>query len=292
MLMSATLGDTSKLEESAQDPDHRPRGLGGALGGAAGPPRLRVPRDPAARDPRLPARPQPRADLHRQLHPARVRRRGAEPDEPAAGLPRGEAVDRPGPARLSASTPPSGKEISGFIRNGIGLHHAGLLPKYRLLVEQLAQQGQLRVICGTDTLGVGVNIPIRTVLFTKLCKFDGENTAILSVRDFKQIGGRAGRKGFDTQGYVVCQAPAHVIENKRLESQVASAPTARRRSSSAVARPSVDMSPGTKSRPSRSLINSEPGAAALALPGHPRHDPEPAAVPRSTSAPGAAATAD
>ena len=114
---------------------------------------------------------------------------------------------------------PFGKEISGYIRNGIGLHHAGLLPKYRLLVEQLAQQGKLRVICGTDTLGVGVNIPIRTVLFTKLCKYDGENTAILSVRDFKQIGGRAGRKGFDTQGYVVSQAPAHVIENKRLETK-------------------------------------------------------------------------
>jgi superfamily II RNA helicase len=118
---------------------------------------------------------------------------------------------------------PYGKEISGFIRNGIGLHHAGLLPKYRLLVEQLAQQGKLRVICGTDTLGVGVNIPIRTVLFTKLCKFDGESTAILSVRDFKQIAGRAGRKGFDTQGYVVCQAPAHVIENKRLEAKSFSA---------------------------------------------------------------------
>ena len=114
---------------------------------------------------------------------------------------------------------PYGKEVSGFIRNGIGVHHAGLLPKYRLLVEQLAQQGKLRVICGTDTLGVGVNIPIRTVLFTKLCKYDGESTAILSVRDFKQISGRAGRKGFDTQGYVVCQAPAHIIENKRLEAK-------------------------------------------------------------------------
>jgi hypothetical protein len=114
---------------------------------------------------------------------------------------------------------PYGKEISGFIRNGIGVHHAGLLPKYRLLVEQLAQQGKLRVICGTDTLGVGVNIPIRTVLFTKLCKYDGESTAILSVRDFKQIAGRAGRKGFDVQGYVVCQAPAHIIENKRLEAK-------------------------------------------------------------------------
>lgn len=116
---------------------------------------------------------------------------------------------------------PYGKEMQRFIRHGIGLHHGGLLPKYRLLVEKLSRLGLLRVISGTDTLGVGVNIPIRTVLFTKLCKFDGEKVRILSVRDFKQIAGRAGRKGFDTQGYVVAQAPEHVIENKRLDRQVA-----------------------------------------------------------------------
>jgi len=112
---------------------------------------------------------------------------------------------------------PYGRDVQRFLRHGIGVHHAGLLPKYRLLVEQLAQQGLLKVICGTDTLGVGVNIPIRTALFTKLCKFDGEKVSILSVRDFKQISGRAGRKGFDDLGSVVCQAPEHVIENKRLE---------------------------------------------------------------------------
>ncbi len=106
-----------------------------------------------------------------------------------------------------------GKEMRRFLSFGIGVHHAGLLPKYRLLVEQLAQQGLLRVICGTDTLGVGVNIPIRTVLFRKLCKFDGKEMTILSVRDFKQIAGRAGRKGFDDAGTVVCQAPEHVVEN-------------------------------------------------------------------------------
>ncbi len=102
-----------------------------------------------------------------------------------------------------------------FLRHGIGLHHAGLLPKYRLLVEQLAQQGLLRVICGTDTLGVGVNVPIRTVLFSELSKYDGEKVRLLSVREFKQIAGRAGRKGFDERGCVVCQAPEHVIENQR-----------------------------------------------------------------------------
>ena len=97
------------------------------------------------------------------------------------------------------------------------MHHAGLLPKYRVLVEQLAQRGLLKVICGTDTLGVGINVPIRTVLFTRLCKFDGQKTAVLSARDFHQIAGRAGRKGFDDRGFVVAQAPEHVIENLKLD---------------------------------------------------------------------------
>jgi superfamily II RNA helicase len=110
---------------------------------------------------------------------------------------------------------PFGKEIRRFIQHGIGIHHAGLLPKYRLLIEKLAQLGLLKIIMGTDTLGVGVNVPIRTVVFTKLFKFDGTKTTILSIRDFKQISGRAGRKGFDEAGSVVAQAPEHVIENKK-----------------------------------------------------------------------------
>jgi hypothetical protein len=114
---------------------------------------------------------------------------------------------------------PYGKDMARLIRAGIGIHHAGLLPKYRLLVEQLSQQGLLKVISGTDTLGVGVNIPIRTVLFTKLAKFDGRRVGALSAREFKQIAGRAGRKGFDHQGSVVCQAPEHVIENKRMRAR-------------------------------------------------------------------------
>jgi superfamily II RNA helicase len=110
---------------------------------------------------------------------------------------------------------PYGREIKRYLSFGVGIHHAGLLPKYRLLVEQLAQKGLLKVICGTDTLGVGVNIPIRTVLFTKLSKYDGQKISLLKVRDFKQIAGRAGRRGFDTLGSVVCQAPEHVIEAKK-----------------------------------------------------------------------------
>jgi superfamily II RNA helicase len=114
-------------------------------------------------------------------------------------------------------TSPHGPDVRKWLKQGIGVHHAGLLPKYRVLVEQLAQQGRLKVICGTDTLGVGINVPIRTVLFTRLCKFDGQKTAVLSARDFHQIAGRAGRKGFDDVGFVVAQAPEHVIENLRLE---------------------------------------------------------------------------
>jgi len=124
---------------------------------------------------------------------------------------------------------PYGKEINRFVRHGVGVHHAGLLPKYRFLVEKLAQKGLLAIISGTDTLGVGVNIPIRTVLFTKLCKFDGEKTSIVSARDFHQISGRAGRKGFDDHGSVMAQAPEHVIENLRLEAKAGTDPVKRRR---------------------------------------------------------------
>ncbi len=119
---------------------------------------------------------------------------------------------------------PFGKELKKFLHHGIGVHHAGMLPRYRRLVERLAQQGTLRVICGTDTLGVGVNVPIRTVLFTKLCKYDGERTKVLTVRDFKQIAGRAGRRGYDTLGSVVALAPEHAIENKKLRAKAGDDP--------------------------------------------------------------------
>jgi superfamily II RNA helicase len=126
-------------------------------------------------------------------------------------------------------TSPYGKEMRRWLRHGIGVHHAGLLPKYRILVEQLAQKGLLKLICGTDTLGVGINVPIRTVVFTQLWKYDGKKAAILSVRDFRQISGRAGRKGYDDKGYVIIQAPEHVIENKRAEEKAAGDPARKKK---------------------------------------------------------------
>ncbi|WP_078655036.1 DEAD/DEAH box helicase [Streptomyces sp. NRRL F-5630] len=122
-----------------------------------------------------------------------------------------------------------GRNLSRYVRHGIGVHHAGMLPKYRRLVEKLAQAGLLKVICGTDTLGVGVNVPIRTVLFTALTKYDGNRVRTLRAREFHQIAGRAGRAGFDTAGLVVGQAPEHVIENEKALAKAGDDPKKRRK---------------------------------------------------------------
>jgi superfamily II RNA helicase len=122
-----------------------------------------------------------------------------------------------------------GKTLTRLVRHGIGVHHAGMLPKYRRLVETLAQAGLLKVICGTDTLGVGINVPIRTVLFTSLSKYDGTKTRLLMAREFHQIAGRAGRAGYDTVGRVVVQAPQHVIDNEKALAKAGDDPRKRRR---------------------------------------------------------------
>ena len=122
-----------------------------------------------------------------------------------------------------------GSTLSRLVRHGIGVHHAGMLPKYRRLVEQLAQAGLLKVICGTDTLGVGINVPIRTVVFSALSKYDGVRTRLLQAREFHQIAGRAGRAGYDTAGTVVVQAPDHEVENLKQFAKVADDPKKRRK---------------------------------------------------------------
>ncbi|MEU4689553.1 DUF3516 domain-containing protein [Actinoplanes sp. NPDC023714] len=122
-----------------------------------------------------------------------------------------------------------GRTLSRLVRHGIGVHHAGMLPKYRRLVETLAQAGLLKVICGTDTLGVGINVPIRTVLFTGLSKYDGVKTRLLKAREFHQIAGRAGRAGYDTIGTVIVQAPEHVIDNERALAKAGDDPKKRRK---------------------------------------------------------------
>ncbi|MEZ5118551.1 MAG: DUF3516 domain-containing protein [Candidatus Nanopelagicales bacterium] len=122
-----------------------------------------------------------------------------------------------------------GRTLSRLVRHGIGVHHAGMLPRYRRLVEQLTRAGLLKVVCGTDTLGVGINVPIRSVLITSLVKFDGRRMRVLRAREFHQIAGRAGRPGFDNCGYVVVQAPEHEIENERLLAKAGDDPKKLRR---------------------------------------------------------------
>lgn len=122
-----------------------------------------------------------------------------------------------------------GATLSRLVRHGIGVHHAGMLPKYRRLVEQLAQAGLLKVICGTDTLGVGINVPIRTVVFSALSKYDGTRSRLLNAREFHQIAGRAGRAGYDTAGTVIVQAPDHEVENLKQFAKVADDPKKRRK---------------------------------------------------------------
>ena len=135
-------------------------------------------------------------------------------------------ADLVGGFRFTAGFGPS---LSRFVRHGIGVHHAGMLPKYRRLVERLTQAGLLKVICGTDTLGVGINVPIRTVLFTALSKFDGTSLRHLKAREFHQIAGRAGRAGYDDAGTVVVQAPDHVIDNERALAKAGDDPKLRRK---------------------------------------------------------------
>jgi hypothetical protein len=122
-----------------------------------------------------------------------------------------------------------GTTLRRLVLHGVGVHHAGMLPKYRRLVETLAQAGLLAVICGTDTLGVGINVPIRTVLLTSLTKYDGRKQRVLRAREFHQIAGRAGRAGFDTIGYVVVQAPEHVVLNAKALAKAGEDPKKRRK---------------------------------------------------------------
>ena len=122
-----------------------------------------------------------------------------------------------------------GRDLARLLRNGVGVHHAGMLPRYRRLVERLTQQGVLKVISGTDTLGVGVNLPIRTVVLTRLYKYDGVENRLLTAREFHQIAGRAGRAGYDTEGLVVALAPDHQAENDAAEAKAAETPKKKRK---------------------------------------------------------------
>ena len=233
LLMSATLGDVSVLVRGPQAA-HRTGNRGRGRRRTPGPADLQLVDGAVRRHPRGARHDGAGSGLRRALHPGgRCRARG----RPAQGVRRRwvRSTRRRSPSASvpSASAPVSAGPCPSCVRSGIGVHHAGMLPKYRRLVETLAQSGLLRVICGTDTLGVGINVPIRTVLFTGLAKFDGNRQRVLKTREFQQIAGRAGRAGFDTAGYVVVQAPEHVIENEQAKAKSAARQAAGKKKSKA-----------------------------------------------------------
>nr|WP_026931671.1 DEAD/DEAH box helicase [Glycomyces tenuis] len=226
-LMSATLGDTAFFERDLTERTGRETVL---VAGATRP----VPLDYEYRKTTLHETVENLVNHHRA--PAYiVHFTQAAALETAQALASLRLVDKDAKAQIAAAlggfrfTTKFGQTLARLVRSGIGVHHAGMLPKYRRLVERLAQQGLLTVICGTDTLGVGINVPIRTVVFTGLAKYDGRRTRRLRAREFHQIAGRAGRAGFDTEGFVVCQAPEHVIENTKAEAKFGLDPKKRKK---------------------------------------------------------------
>lgn len=214
MIMSATLGDVTGLVELLTERTGRPTEV---LAGATRPVPLVFKWSMTPLPETLTELVHTGAAPVYLVHPSQ-----AAATEQAQGLMSMKLVDTQARHRTVrgdevADLPRLGRRQEDAPRAGIGVHHAGLLPKYRRLVETLAQQGLLRVICGTDTLGVGINVPIRTVVFTTLSKFDGRRQRLLRAREFHQIVvGRAGRPGFDPVGNVVVQAPEYQIENARV----------------------------------------------------------------------------
>ena len=266
ILMSATLGDVVEVREGP-DPAHRPPHRRWC---ARRPGRCRCPTSTARR-------PSPRRSPS-------CWRPGRRPSTSCTS-PRPQAVER-AQALMSINmctreekdqiaelignfrfTTKFGQNLSRYVRHGIGVHHAGMLPKYRRLVEKLAQAGLLKVICGTDTLGVGVNVPIRTVLFTALTKYDGSRVRTLRAREFHQIAGRAGRAGFDTAG-LRGRAGARACRREREGARQGG-----RRPQEAPQGGPQEGAGGLRRLGREHLREAHrlrPGAADLPLPGHPR----------------------
>ena len=228
LLMSATLGETADLR-GGPHPPHRARDGRRHRCRASGAAGVLVGAHPGARDARAAAR----ARTKRPSTSCRSPRPSAVEQAQALASVDIVSSDRKAAIKEAVGGFRFGKGFGATLRrlvlHGIGVHHAGMLPKYRRLVETLAQAGLLAVICGTDTLGVGINVPIRTVLLTSLTKYDGRKQRVLRAREFHQIAGRAGRAGFDTVGYVVVQAPEHVVDNEKALAKAGDDPKKRRR---------------------------------------------------------------
>jgi superfamily II RNA helicase len=97
----------------------------------------------------------------------------------------------------------STRELKEVVVKGIGVHHAGMLPKLKEIVELLFDKGLVQVLYATETFAVGINMPAKTVCFGSLEKYDGISFRLLNSKEYFQLAGRAGRRGIDTVGYAI-----------------------------------------------------------------------------------------
>ena len=99
----------------------------------------------------------------------------------------------------------------------MGIHHGGLIPIVKEVIELLFQEGLLKVLFTTETFSMGINMPAKTVVFTSMEKFDGDNFRMVTGGEYIQMSGRAGRRGLDDRGITILMA------NKKLEPEGAKA---------------------------------------------------------------------
>lgn len=90
-----------------------------------------------------------------------------------------------------------------LLKRGVGIHHGGLLPILKEVIEILFQEGLIKILFATETFSIGLNMPAKTVVFTSVQKFDGREFRNLSSGEYIQMSGRAGRRGLDDRGVVI-----------------------------------------------------------------------------------------
>jgi hypothetical protein len=114
---------------------------------------------------------------------------------------------------------PSGcaKELRPLLTHGIGIHHAGILPRYKQLVEQLALERLIKFVVSTETIAAGINLPARTVVFPALRKFIKQQARLVTAAEYHQMAGRAGRPQFDDRGLAITLAPEEIVSDLKKE---------------------------------------------------------------------------
>jgi hypothetical protein len=111
------------------------------------------------------------------------------------------------------------KELRPLLAHGIGIHHAGILPRYKQLVEELALERLIKIVVSTETIAAGINLPARTVVFPALRKFIKKEPRLVTAAEYHQMAGRAGRPQFDDKGLAIALAPEDVVSEIKKETK-------------------------------------------------------------------------